>query len=157
MDAFEYAVVRQGLRNRLPILGVCRGAQALNVARGGTLCQHLPDVVGDQVTHRQRDDAPRTTHSVEVLPGTRLSELLGARSLSVNSFHHQAVERLGRGLRVGARAPDGTIEAVEDPRRPFVLAVQWHAETLADTAPHGSLFEELVAVAGGVRRLQRAA
>jgi putative glutamine amidotransferase len=157
LDAFEYAVVRQALRHRLPILGVCRGAQALNVARGGTLCQHLPDVVGGQVAHRQRDDARRTTHSVEVLPGTRLSEVLGAGSLPVNSFHHQAVERLGRGLRVAARAPDGTIEAVEDPRRPFVVAVQWHAEMLADAVPHGSLFGELVAVAGGVRRLPRAA
>jgi putative glutamine amidotransferase len=157
LDAFEYAVVREALRRELPILGVCRGAQALNVTRGGTLHQHLPDVAGEEIVHRQTLDGRRPTHSVTVLEGTLLARLLGTSRLEVNSFHHQAVDRLGEGLRVAARAPDGTIEAIEDPDRPFVLAVQWHAETLVERAPHRALFDELVSVASGARTLQRAA
>lgn len=157
LDVFEYALVREALRLRLPILGICRGAQALNVACGGTLHQHLPDVVGDMVLHRQSEDGRHPTHFVDVLPGSRLAQVLGTKRLRVNSFHHQAVDRLGVGLRVCARAPDGTIEAIEDSTRPFVVAVQWHAETLVDGPPHRALFEELVAGAAGVRQLPRAA
>jgi putative glutamine amidotransferase len=157
LDVFEYAVVREALALDLPILGICRGAQALNVARGGTLHQHLPDIVGDAVTHRQSADGRRPTHVVDVLPGTRLAGLLGTHRLAVNSFHHQAVDRLGVGLRVSARAPDGTVEAIEDPARAFVLAVQWHAETLVEGPAHRALFDELVTVAAGLRRLPRAA
>jgi len=157
LDAFEYAVVREALRLELPILGICRGAQALNVARGGTLHQHLPDVVGDAVVHRQSEDGRRPTHVVDVLPGSRLARLLGTTRLAVNSFHHQAVDRLGTGLRVCARAPDGTIEAIEDPAQLFVLGVQWHAETLVDGPVHRPLFDELVTAAVGARRLPRAA
>jgi putative glutamine amidotransferase len=156
LDAFEYAVVGEALDAGLPILGICRGAQALNVVRGGTLHQHLPDL-GDAVAHRQRDEAQRRTHQVQVLRGTRLARLLRTTTLDVNSFHHQAVDRLGAGLRVSARAPDGTVEAIEDPALPFVLAVQWHAETLVPDSPHRALFDELVAAAAGVRRLPRAA
>lgn len=157
LDAFEYEVVDQAMRLGLPILGICRGAQALNVALGGTLCQHLPDVVGDTVVHRQSDDGRHPTHLVDVVPGTRLSRMLGLSRLCVNSFHHQAVDRLGHGLRVAARAPDGTIEGIEDPTRPFVVAVQWHAETLVDDLAHRALFDELVAASAGVSRLPRAA
>ena len=157
LDAFEYAVVREALRVELPILGICRGAQALNVACGGTLHQHLPDVVGDAVVHRQAEDGRRPTHVVDVVAGSRLARVLGTTRLRVNSFHHQAVDRLGAGLRVCGRAPDGTIEAIEDPVRSFVMAVQWHAETLVGAAAQMALFEELVAVAGGLRRLPRVA
>ena len=157
LDAFEYAAVREALRVGLPILGICRGAQALNVALGGTLHQHLPDVVGEAVVHRQSEDARRLTHVVDVLPGTRLARVLGTPRLGVNSFHHQAVKRLGSGLRACARAPDGTIEAIEDPVRPLVLAVQWHAETLVEGVAHQALFDELVTVAAGTRRQLRAA
>ena len=157
LDAFEYAVVHEALRAQLPILGVCRGAQALNVARGGTLHQHLPDVVGTAVDHRQSEDGRQPTHDVEIVPTSRLARVLGLTRLEVNSFHHQAVDRLGTGLRVCARAHDGTIEAIEDPSQPLVLAVQWHAETLMDSPPHEALFEELVAVAASERRQTRAA
>jgi putative glutamine amidotransferase len=157
LDAFEYAVIREALRSRLPILGICRGAQALNVACGGTLHQHLPDVVGDAIHHRQSEDGCSSTHDVEVAPGSRLARVVGATRLAVNSFHHQAVDRLGTGLRVSARAADGTVEAIEDPTRPLVLAVQWHAEMLVDVAPHGALFDELVEVAAGATPLRRAA
>jgi putative glutamine amidotransferase len=157
LDVFEYALIREALHDGLPILGICRGAQALNVACGGTLHQHLPNVLGDTILHRQSEDGRYPTHFVDVLPGSRLAHVLGTKRLRVNSFHHQAVDRLGIGLRVCARAPDGTIEAIEDPARPLVAAVQWHAETLIDGPAHRALFEELVAVAAGVRQLPRAA
>ena len=134
LDTFELALARAALDRGLPLLGICRGAQALNVACGGTLHQHLPD-------HRQSAPGTQTSHEVEVLPGTGLAALLGAGALAVNSFHHQAVDDLGRGLRVAARAADGTVEAIEGVG--FVLGVQWHAETLADRR----LFEALAAAA----------
>jgi putative glutamine amidotransferase len=157
LDAFEYAIAREALRLGLPILGICRGAQALNIARGGTLHQHLPDVVGDAIAHRQSEDGRRPTHVVDVLPGSRLADVLGKNRLNVNSFHHQAVACLGTGLRACAWAPDGSIEAIEDCALPFVVAVQWHAETLVELPAHRALFDELIAVAAGVSRLARAA
>ena len=157
LDAFEYSVAREALRLELPILGICRGAQTLNVARDGTLHQHLPDVAGDAIQHRQTVDGRVPTHLVTVLCGSRLAAALGTTQLSVNSFHHQAVDRLGTGLRACAWALDGTIEAIEDPGQPFVLAVQWHAETLACVPGHLALFEEFVSNAAGSTRLRRAA
>jgi putative glutamine amidotransferase len=157
LDAFEYAVVREAVRLRLPILGVCRGVQALNVARGGTLHQHLPDVVGEGIAHRQSEVGRCPTHVVEVLAGTRLARVVGPGQLRVNSFHHQAVDQLGADLRVCARAPDGTIEAVEDPAAPFVVGVQWHAETLVEGEAHRALFDELVTAAASRRRIPLAA
>jgi putative glutamine amidotransferase len=141
-DAFELAVARAADDAGLPILGICRGAQALNVARGGTLRQHVAG-------HRQTDFAGTPTQRVAVAPDSLLAAVTGAgRALAINSFHHQAVDVLGAGLRVVARAADGTVEAVEDPSRTFVLGVQWHAETLTARAEHGALFAALVAAAG---------
>jgi putative glutamine amidotransferase len=135
LDAFELALARAALERGTPLLGVCRGAQALNVAAGGTLHQHIPG-------HRQEAPATHATHEVRVLPGTRLAAIAGAGSLAVNSFHHQAVDRLGRGLRVAARAGDGTVEAIEGAG--FAIGVQWHAETLGHQLP---LFRALVRAA----------
>jgi putative glutamine amidotransferase len=157
LDRFEYAMAREAARLELPTLGICRGAQTLNVARGGTLHQHLPDVVGDTVAHRQIEDGRVATHSVAVAPGSTLAAVLGTTQLNVNSFHHQAVDRLGAGLRACAWAPDGTIEAIEDPEQPFLLAVQWHAETLRDVSVHLALFQELASVSAGATTLRRAA
>jgi putative glutamine amidotransferase len=140
LDAFELALARAADERGLPLLGICRGAQALNVARGGTLHQHLPG-------HRQTEPATATTHSVHIEPGTRLADLLGTDVLRVNSFHHQAVARLGRGLRAVAHAADGTVEAVEAPGTRFVVAVQWHVEGLVAAPRHFALFEALVAAA----------
>jgi putative glutamine amidotransferase len=157
LDTFEYAIVREALRRELPILGICRGAQAFNVACGGTLHQHLPDVVGDSVVHRQSEVGRCPTHVVDVRAGTRLARVVGSGELPVNSFHHQAVDRLGMRLRVCALARDGTVEAIEDPDRRFVLGVQWHAETLIDGPRHRALFEELVAAARDKRLVPLAA
>ena len=140
LDEFELALARAADRRGMPILGVCRGAQALNVARGGTLHQHLPG-------HRQAEPATTTTHAVRVTTGSRLARIAGARDLLVNSFHHQAVETLGRGLRAVAHADDGTIEAIEAPGHRFLLGVQWHVEGLVGQPRHRALFEGLVAAA----------
>jgi putative glutamine amidotransferase len=142
LDAFELGLARLADAAGLPVLGVCRGAQALNVARGGTLHQHIAG-------HRQTEQGTVPTHTVTVAERTRLAVLVGAGQLAVNSFHHQAVDRPGRGLRVTARAADGTVEAVEDPSGRFVLGVQWHAETLAAVAEHAALFAALVQAAAG--------
>lgn len=141
-DAFELAVARAADAAGLPMLGICRGAQALNVARGGTLRQHVDG-------HRQTEVASSPTQRVDVAPGSLLAAVTGADdALEVNSFHHQAVDALGSGLRAVAHAPDGTVEAIEDPSRTFLLGVQWHAETLTQRTEHGALFAALVQAAG---------
>jgi putative glutamine amidotransferase len=150
LDEFELALARAADRRGMPILGVCRGAQALNVARGGTLHQHLPG-------HRQAEPGTRPTHAVEIASGTRLARIAGAGRLDVNSFHHQAVDALGRGLRVAARAPDGTVEAIEAPGRRLVLGVQWHVEALVGEPRHRAVFEALVAAAQAAPALRAAA
>ena len=141
MDAFELAVARQADAAGLPILGICRGAQTLNVARGGSLLQHLGD-------HRQAEPGSKVTHDVSVEAGSRLAQALGAERLAVNSFHHQAVERLGDGLRAVAWAPDGTVEGIEGDDGRLVLGVQWHAETLDEVErPQARLFAALAEAA----------
>jgi putative glutamine amidotransferase len=135
LDAFELALAEAALERGIPILAVCRGAQALNVACGGTLHQHIPG-------HRQTAPAAEPTHEVALVGNSRLARIARSRTLAVNSFHHQAVDRLGAGLRIVGTAPDGTIEAIEGAG--FVIGVQWHAETLAEHLP---LFAALVAAA----------
>jgi putative glutamine amidotransferase len=135
LDAFELSLARQALTRNLPILAICRGAQALNVACGGTLHQHIDG-------HRQKDAATEPTHGVSITPNTRLHRIVKSRQLAVNSFHHQAVDEIGAGLRVVGRAEDGTVEAIEG--EGFTVGVQWHAETLI---AHMPLFEALVRAA----------
>jgi putative glutamine amidotransferase len=142
LDAFELALARQALDRDLPILAICRGAQALNVACGGTLHQHIPG-------HRQQAPAIQTTHDVRIAARSRLHRMFRTRTLEVNSFHHQAVDRIGQGLRVVGRADDGTIEAMEGTG--FVVGVQWHAETLDRGPVHPRLFEALVEAASSGR------
>jgi putative glutamine amidotransferase len=145
LDAFELAVARHADAAGLPILGICRGCQSLNVARGGSLFQHLPAVADGTVDHRQTAPGWAVTHDVQVEAGSRLARVLGAESVSVNSFHHQAVERLGDGLRAVAWASDGTIEGIEADGERLVLGVQWHAETLDEVErPQARLFGALV-------------
>jgi putative glutamine amidotransferase len=146
-DVFEIELCRQADRRGLPILGICRGSQVLNVARGGTLYQHLPDVTDGTIEHRQSEPGDRTTHEVRVSPDSGLAQTTGGGPVNVNSFHHQAIKRLGLDLRAVAWAKDGVIEAVEGPDGHFVLGVQWHAETLVDKAEQLALFERLVAAA----------
>jgi putative glutamine amidotransferase len=147
LDEFELAVARVADRLELPILGICRGAQALNVARGGSLHQHLPAITDHSVAHRQTAPGWEETHPVRVDPASRLAGVLGLDELWVNSFHHQAVDHLGADLVAVAWAPDGTVEGIEDPGERFVLGVQWHAEVLDRGPVHPRLFQALVAAA----------
>src|SRR3954449_3147711 len=144
LDAFELALARAADERDVPILAICRGAQLFNVARGGTLHQHLPEVVGDGVTHRQPGAPGAPIHDVTVAAGSRLAAILGRRHAHVNSFHHQAVDVLGERLAVAARAEDGTVEAFEALDRSFVVGVQWHAECLVDREEQAALFMALV-------------
>jgi putative glutamine amidotransferase len=128
-DALEIALVHGAMRRGMPVLGICRGAQVLNVALGGTLHQHLPDVIGH--THHQQGNAVFATSSVRTVPGTRLASVIGESS-DAQCYHHQAIDRLGDGLIVSAQDTDGVIEAVEIPGETFVLAVQWHPEERLD-------------------------
>ncbi|TML28730.1 MAG: gamma-glutamyl-gamma-aminobutyrate hydrolase family protein [Actinobacteria bacterium] len=143
-DRAELALLEAALARDMPVLAVCRGSQVLNVARGGDLVQHLPDVVGDD-KHKHTPGA-FADHDVTLEPGTRLAELLGDRA-AVKSHHHQGFGRVGDGLRVAAHAEDGTIEAVEDPSHRFALGVLWHPEAGEDR----KLFEELVGAAAEYR------
>jgi len=136
-DRAELALLQAALARDMPVLAVCRGSQILNVARGGDLVQHLPEVVGDE-KHKETPGV-FADHDVDVKKGTRLRGLLGDRA-PVKSHHHQGFGRVGKGLREAAWAEDGTLEALEDPERRFALGVLWHPEAGEDAA----LFEVLV-------------
>lgn len=135
-DRAELALLEGALARDLPVLAVCRGSQILNVARGGDLIQHLPDVVGNEL-HRQVQ-GEFSEHSVRVDPSSQLPDVG-----TVKSHHHQGFGRIGEGLREVAWADDGTVEAIEDPERRFALGVLWHPEAGEDRR----LFEQLVAAA----------
>lgn len=140
-DDWEDALLSAAIDAELPFLGICRGAQMLNVALGGTLHQHLPDVVGSE--KYQPAPAEFGSESVSIAAGTALSALLGD-GLDVHVYHHQALDRVADGLLVSARTADGVIEAVELPSVPFGVAVQWHPE---ENAEDRRLFAGLVAAA----------
>jgi putative glutamine amidotransferase len=143
LDRFELAVARRADAREMPILAICRGTQALNIVRGGALHQHLPEI-SEEISHRQQTPGTEASHAVEIDPASRLAAALEGSEIDVNSFHHQAIDQLGEGLVVSARAPDGTIEAVEDPTRPFLIGVQWHAETLVHRPYEAALFRHFV-------------
>ena len=136
-DRGEIALLQAALERDMPVLAVCRGSQVFNIARGGDLVQHLPEVVGDE--KHKHTPGVFADHDVDVKADTRLGQLLGERA-PVKSHHHQGYGRLGEGLVESARAEDGTIEAFEDPSHRFALGVLWHPEEGEDFR----LFEQLV-------------
>ena len=144
-DAFELALLHCARERGLPVLGICRGAQVLNVALGGSLHQHLPDVVGDE-RHRA-GNAVFTPATVHTEPGSQIAEILGPQA-DVQCYHHQAIATVGTGLRVGARTEDGVIEGIESvaagDNSAFCLGVQWHPEENLDDL---RVFAALVAAA----------
>lgn len=140
-DAFEVALCREALSRRMPILAICRGQQVLNVATGGTLVQDIPSqLTGGGVDHDPDTERWGTAHEVRILPGTKLRAILGADTIAVNSFHHQAVKDPGRGVVVAARSEDDVVEGIEVAGQPFALGVQWHPEAFWD---HGRRFQPL--------------
>jgi putative glutamine amidotransferase len=141
-DAFETALVVAAAHAGLPVLGICRGAQILNVALGGTLLQHVPAVTGRD--HCLRDRAEELVHEVRITAGTLLAATAGSIRIGVNSLHHQAVDRVGAGLRAVAWSDDGIIEGVESDGLGRFLGVQWHPELLAGHEAHERLFSWLV-------------
>lgn len=150
--AFELALTRGADAVDLPFLGICLGLQVLNVARGGSLHQHLPEERPGAVDHVRPGDERRSfVHEVTVIEGTRLAAICGAPRLAVNSIHHQGVDDLGEDLVVAARSDDGLVEALEDPRRSFLMAVQWHPEDLVDRPAHGRIFANFVEACRGNR------
>jgi putative glutamine amidotransferase len=145
-DITELALTKRALEQKLPMLGVCRGHQMLNVALGGTLVQDIHSALPQAMRH-DRLDHPRDwrAHTIAVEAGSRLEEILGTREHRVNSLHHQALDTLGKGVRVLARADDGVVEAMEVRGQPFALAVQFHPEELVATdEPSRRLFAAFV-------------
>jgi gamma-glutamyl-gamma-aminobutyrate hydrolase PuuD len=147
-DHAEIALLQAALERDMPVLAICRGSQVLNVARGGDLVQHLPDVVGDE--KHKHTPGVFADHEVELVPETRVQRILGDRA-PVKSHHHQGYGRLGQGLREAARADDGTVEALEDSSHRFAVGVLWHPEAGEDLA----LFEALVEEAARYREERR--
>ena len=147
-DRAELALLQAALARDMPLLAVCRGSQVLNVALGGDLVQHLPDVVGDH--KHKHTPGEYADHDILLDPETRLGSLLGHHA-PVKSHHHQGFGRLGTGLRAAARAEDGTVEALEDTSRRFALGVLWHPEAGEDMR----LFEALVDEARAYRESRR--
>lgn len=140
-DALELALLKSALKRGLPVLAICRGHQVLNVARGGTLWQDLPAQRPDGLSHSQRGDPHSAGHEVQIAEGSLLHRIVGADRLGTNSFHHQAVRRLGQDLRPTAWSSDGLVEALEDPAHRFVLGVQWHPEEMLNHPRHRALFD----------------
>lgn len=128
-DAWEFALIGGALRRGMPVLGICRGAQVLNVQCGGTLHQHLPDVIGH--SRHQRGNAVFSTSTIRTVEGSRLAALIGAGTRA-QCYHHQAIDRLGAGLVVSALDDEGVVEGVEMAGEGFVVGVQWHPEETLD-------------------------
>jgi putative glutamine amidotransferase len=146
LDIFEIALLRAAEARGMPVLAICRGLQLLNVARGGTLVQDLPSERPSQIEHRQTLPGSTPTHDV-TLQDSLTADCLGVREARVNSFHHQAVDQLGDGLRAVGWAPDGVIEALEATDRSFTVAVQWHAESMVGSPEQHRLLTAFAEVA----------
>lgn len=145
-DEFELALLGRALDRRLPILGICRGTQMINVRFGGTLYQDLKSDAGLELEHKQAGSRSEPTHIVTLTdPESRLATTFQG-SCRVNSLHHQAIKRLGRGLKVTAHSEDGVVEAVEAADDyPFLVAVQWHPEEMVGQAEQRAIFEQFLA------------
>jgi len=147
-DCAEIPLAKEALRRDLPILAICRGAQVLNVAAGGSLYQDLYSQVGGALQHLQKAPRWHGVHSISVIRESKLERILGSTRVTVNSIHHQAVKEVAGGFQIAARAPDGVIEAIEMPDATFILGVQWHPESMVrHDAGMLALFSELVRVA----------
>ena len=144
LDAVQLALTRAAIAADLPLLGVCRGMQVMNVATGGTLHQHLPDLLQGSEHHRKIPGTlgPENAHSVNVEPGSLAADAVGSASTETRSHHHQAVDRIGEGFIVTARSDDDALaEALEAPTLQFCLGVQWHPEADPDSSVIAALVD----------------
>ncbi len=149
-DEFELALCREAVAMDKPVLGICRGQQVLNVAMGGNLVVNIPSELPQAGQHRWWPNylRSRLSHAVKIESGSQLVRIMGGTQFMVNSLHHQSVKDLGNGLKVVATAPDGVIEALEMPGKPFVVSVQWHPEWLQEHEPMQRIFKAFVEASG---------
>lgn len=152
-ENFDFALIDAVLKANKPILGVCLGSQELNVALGGSMIQDLPTETSSTIDHRP-GHADITAHTVDITTGTRLHDIIGTTTLSVNSLHHQACDRLGSGVLVAARAPDGVVESFQVENHDFAMGVQWHPEATTSTE-HLAIYKALVEAAERNSRARR--
>lgn len=127
-SSFDFKILHEAIKIGKPFLGICAGHQMLNVVMGGTLHQHVPDVTDNQISHEQKGPKHEPSHSILIKPHTRLHDIARSDHAMVNSSHHQAVDRLGKGLVASASAPDSVIEAIEISDHPFCMGIEWHPE-----------------------------
>lgn len=145
-DRFELALAKGVMRLGIPVLGICRGMQLLNVVSGGKLIPHVPDVYGG-LDHFNPEDRKPTRHTVNILNATRLQQIIGAAEISVVSWHHQAICDVPAGWRLSACSTDDLIEAIEHETHPWAVAVQWHPEFTFQEVEHFRLFQDFVQAA----------
>lgn len=145
---FEWAITKGALERKMPLFGICGGEQLLNVILGGTLIQHIPDVIKDALPHEQPNPRHEIGHEVSIEENTLLKKIIGASTIAVNSAHHQAVANVAQNAVVNSYAPDGVIEGLELPQtiHPFCLGVQWHPEFLITEADE-KLFNAFIGAA----------
>jgi putative glutamine amidotransferase len=152
-ENFDFALIDAILAADKPVLGVCLGSQELNVALGGSMIQDLPSETSSTVEHKPgyREFA----HEIHITTGTRMQDIVGTTTLQVNSIHHQACDRLGSGVLVMAKAPDGVVESFEVQNKNFALGVQWHPEALTTAPEHLAVYEALVKAAEQQKQQQQ--
>ncbi len=140
---YDLELARLAIRRKVPILAICGGHQLVNIVHGGSISQHLPDILDGAEEHSGKP--AQLIHQIEIEPDSMLARIAGTNELAVNSTHHQAVDKVGSGLRIAARSPQGVVEALEPKAESFLLCVQWHPERLAANHPqHLALFEALI-------------
>jgi putative glutamine amidotransferase len=154
-EDYDLGLLRSVLKSRKPILAVCLGCQELNVALGGTLLQDISTQTSSTLDHHQGDTRHEAAHEVTLTTGSRLADIVSTKTLAVNSIHHQACARLGRGVRISARAPDGTVEGYELRGHPFALAVQWHPESILHLPGQRQIYGALVRAAANRQNSQQ--
>jgi putative glutamine amidotransferase len=143
-DRFEFELAKLALSQNLPIMGICRGLQVLNVVGGGDLVAHLPDEVGEEIAHRNEVEIKGTLHTVEVMANSKVAIAMGVTITEVTSWHHQAILNVAEDWHIVAKAPDGVIEAIEHKTHPWAIAVQWHPEMANNDVNQQGLFKALV-------------
>jgi putative glutamine amidotransferase len=154
-QSFELELLARAERMRLPVLGICLGSQLMNVHRGGSLHQFLPDLPRENPLEHRSSARPSHQHPADLDATSLLGRAIGRAQIPVNTYHKQAINRLGRGLRIVGRAPDGVIEAIEDPSLPLFAGVQWHPERLHGDEHHLAVFRLLVDKAAAAGREMR--